>query len=125
MDYSESLGPNLPSHSSTNSARPSTTSTTTSDRSSPLTDTPQATAITLYTKPSCVQCTATKRLLDQRGLEYTQVDVTEDPDALAFVKDLGYQAAPVVYTVNTDTVGYDDIDHWSGFNADRIKAIVK
>lgn len=86
----------------------------------------QATAITLYTKPACVQCTATKRLLDQRGLEYTTVDVTEVPDALTFVKGLGYQAAPVVYTTQPildDTA--DIVEHWSGFNADKIKAIVK
>ncbi len=50
--------------------------------------------------------------------------MTEDPDALAFVKGLGYQAAPVVYTVDYES---DDglVRHWSGFNADRIKAIVK
>lgn len=76
-----------------------------------------------------MQCTATKRFLDSRGLDYTTVDVSEDPDALAFIKDLGYLAAPVVYT---DTVkNYDDgsrvvyTEHWSGNQPDRIKAIVK
>lgn len=95
-------------------------------RSTQLTDT-QATAITLYTKPSCVQCTATKRLLDQRGLEYTTVDVTEDPDALAFIKDeLGFSAAPVVYTETpTEDPRVAEIRFWSGFDADKIKAIVK
>ena len=27
-------------------------------------------AITLFTKPSCVQCTATYRALDAKGIEY-------------------------------------------------------
>lgn len=91
--------------------------------------TEQATAITVYSKPSCVQCTATYRFLDARGLEYTTVDVTENADALAFIKGLGYQAAPVVYTSHTRK--YDtgdqvtDIEHWSGNQPDRIKSIVK
>lgn len=81
-----------------------------------------------------MQCNATKRLLDNRGLEYTTVDVTEDPAALAFVKDLGYAQAPVVYTVREDdsfilTTSPPKpgivTQHWSGFDADRIKAIVK
>lgn len=54
--------------------------------------------------------------------------MTEDADALAFVKGLGYQQAPVVYTVEPeyeDEGGRGLIEHWSGFDADRIKAIVK
>ena len=34
--------------------------------------------ITVYTKPSCVQCTATFRALDARGLEYRSVDLSQD-----------------------------------------------
>jgi glutaredoxin-like protein NrdH len=76
-----------------------------------------------------VQCTATKRFLDSRGLEYTTVDVTDDPDALAFIKGLGYLAAPVVYTAVYEHGGppheHGIIEHWSGNQPDRIKAIVK
>jgi glutaredoxin-like protein NrdH len=75
-----------------------------------------------------VQCTATKRFLDSRGLEYTTVDVSEDADSLAFIKALGYLAAPVVYTVEPeyeDEGGRGLIQHWSGNQPDRIKAIVK
>lgn len=76
-----------------------------------------------------MQCTATKRFLDSRGLEYTTVDVTEEPDALAFIKGLGYLAAPVVYTQREHE--YDPgktttiVEHWSGNQPDRIKAIIK
>ncbi|WP_323825303.1 glutaredoxin domain-containing protein, partial [Pseudomonas aeruginosa] len=47
-------------------------------------------AITVYTKPSCVQCNATYRALDSKGIEYNVLDVTEDPAALEQVKSLGY-----------------------------------
>lgn len=72
-------------------------------------------AVTLYTKPNCQPCRMTKRKL--AGTEYTEVDVTEDPAALAYVKDtLGYTGAPVVY-VSTPT---GDI-HWYGLNVAMIE----
>lgn len=69
--------------------------------------------ITVYSKPSCVQCTATYRALDRAGLEYSVVDMSLDDQALAQVLDLGYQSAPVVFA---------DDDHWGGFRPDKIKA---
>ena len=68
-------------------------------------------AITVYTKPACVQCTATYRALDSKGIEYEVHDLSEDPAALEQVKALGYLQAPVVIT---------DEDHWSGFRPDKI-----
>ncbi|MGO1590690.1 MAG: glutaredoxin-like protein NrdH [Ancrocorticia sp.] len=71
-------------------------------------------SITVYTKPSCVQCNATKRALAKAGLQWEEVDLTVDADALETVKALGYQQAPVVFA---------DGDHWSGFRPDKIKAL--
>ena len=68
-------------------------------------------AITVYTKPSCVQCNATYRALDSKGIEYNVLDLSEDPSALEAVKELGYLQAPVVVT---------DDEHWSGFRPDKI-----
>ena len=34
--------------------------------------------ITVYSKPACVQCTATTRALDAKGLDYALVDLSED-----------------------------------------------
>jgi glutaredoxin-like protein NrdH len=70
-------------------------------------------AITLYSKPACVQCTATKRALDKAGLAYSEVDLTQNPAALEYVtEDLGYSMAPVVVV--------DDESHWTGFRPDLI-----
>jgi glutaredoxin-like protein NrdH len=71
-------------------------------------------AITVYTKPSCVQCTATYRALDNSGIEYEVFDVSVDEKALETVKALGYLQAPVVVT---------DEDSWSGFRPDKIAAL--
>nr|WP_306427955.1 MULTISPECIES: glutaredoxin-like protein NrdH [unclassified Brevibacterium] len=70
--------------------------------------------VTVYTKPSCVQCNATYRALDARGIEYRSVDLSQDAQALDIVKAMGYMQAPVVVT---------DDDHWSGFRPDKISAL--
>ena len=33
-------------------------------------------AVTVYTKPACVQCNATYKALDKQGIEYEVVDIT-------------------------------------------------
>lgn len=69
-------------------------------------------AITVYTKPACVQCTATFKALDKRGIEYQKIDLTENPEAREYVMSLGCLGAPVVYVSPTL--------HWSGFRPDRV-----
>lgn len=71
-------------------------------------------AVTVYTKPACVQCNATYRSLDNKGIEYEVVDITEDAAALETVKEMGYLQAPVVITSD---------DHWSGFRPDKIEEL--
>ncbi|SJM55743.1 glutaredoxin-like protein NrdH [Agrococcus casei] len=73
-------------------------------------------SITVYSKPACVQCTATCRALDDAGLEYTLLDVTADSVALDTVRSLGYMQAPVVVS---------DVGHWSGFRPDLITELGK
>ncbi len=72
-------------------------------------------SITVYTKPSCVQCNATYKALDKHGVEYATVDISEDSEAREYVMSLGYLQAPVV-VVDPET-------HWSGFRPDAIKAL--
>ncbi|AGP30286.1 glutaredoxin-like protein NrdH [Corynebacterium terpenotabidum] len=70
--------------------------------------------ITVYTKPACVQCTATKRALDKAGLDYELVDISIDDEARDYVMALGHLQAPVVVAAG---------EHWSGFRPERIKAM--
>lgn len=67
--------------------------------------------ITVYSTPSCVQCTATYRELDRKGIPYNVIDLTEDEAAYKWVKDMGYMQAPVVVAGE---------DHWGGFRPDKI-----
>jgi len=70
--------------------------------------------VTVYAKPLCVQCDATKRALAKAGVSYDLVDITEDDDARAKVQALGYVQAPVVITTE---------EHWGGFRPDKIKEL--
>lgn len=70
--------------------------------------------VTVYSKPSCVQCNATYRALDNKGINYQVIDVSADDKAAEYVKGLGYMQAPVVVT---------DDEHWSGFRPDKIEAL--
>jgi len=69
---------------------------------------------TVYTKPSCVQCDMTKRMLNNLGVDYNTVDITQDSAALEMILNMGFQSAPVVIT---------DTDSWSGFNPDKINSL--
>lgn len=74
-------------------------------------------AVVLYSKPKgCVQCDATKRKFKKEGIEYREVDVTQDETALAFIKALGYEQAPVVYVSRPE-----GDHHWSGYDVDEIE----
>lgn len=67
--------------------------------------------VTVYSKPACVQCTATTRALDARGIAYQLVDLTQDAVAMAQVLAMGYRQAPVVVAGEA---------HWAGFRPDMI-----
>lgn len=70
--------------------------------------------IIVYSKPACVQCTATTREMDKKGINYEYIDLTKDTNAMETVKDLGYMQAPVVVAGE---------DHWAGFRPDKIEAL--
>lgn len=55
--------------------------------------------ITVYGKPNCPRCRVATGELQKANIPYHYVDLSEDPGALAFVKRLGYKAAPVSIVV--------------------------
>ncbi|MBE9607077.1 glutaredoxin-like protein NrdH [Acetobacteraceae bacterium H6797] len=71
-------------------------------------------SIIVYSKPACVQCTATTRALDRQGIGYKVIDVSTDSTALALVKEMGYQQVPVVVAGER---------HWAGFRPDMISSL--
>lgn len=70
--------------------------------------------VTLFTLPACVQCDSTKRVLTRNSIEYQEVDLSLDPEAMEMVRGMGYTAAPVVIAGD---------EHWSGFRPDKLSAL--
>lgn len=77
-------------------------------------------SITVYSKPACNQCDATKRAFDRAGLEFSVIDMTQDSDAFEKVKASGALAAPFV------EVEFEDgsTKSWAGFQPEEILSLV-
>ena len=71
--------------------------------------------IKVYTKPNCHQCNFTKNFINDNKIEAEFIDVTQDENALSYIKDLGYNAMPVVYV--------DEQTHWFGFRPDELEKL--
>ncbi|EKT83058.1 NrdH-like glutaredoxin [Rhodococcus phage Mbo4] len=72
-------------------------------------------SVTVYSSPACMPCRATKRKLDELGVEYTSVDLADDPTAADDLKKLGHLETPVVLVrLNSG------VEHWSGHRPDRL-----
>ena len=65
--------------------------------------------VTIYSKNNCVQCKMTKRFLDSNHVEYREINLDEQP-----VKNLGFNAAPVIQTP-------DEV--FSGFQPAKLKKL--
>lgn len=70
--------------------------------------------ITVFTKPNCVQCDRTKKLLDKEKIPYIAIDITEDAPAAARLRSIGVRTMPFVVTPD---------DEWSGFRPDKLRSI--
>ncbi|SLK12829.1 ribonucleoside-diphosphate reductase class Ib glutaredoxin subunit [Enterobacter sp. NFR05] len=70
--------------------------------------------ITIYTRNDCVQCHATKRAMESRGLEFEMVNVDLVPDAAEELRAMGFRQLPVVVAGET---------RWSGFRPDMINRL--
>jgi glutaredoxin-like protein NrdH len=70
--------------------------------------------VIVYTLPACVQCDSTKRFLKTKFVEFEEIDMSQNQEALDKVKDWGYTQAPVVHS---------GTEHWSGFRFDKLATL--
>jgi len=72
--------------------------------------------ITIYTKNNCMQCTATKNIMDKQGLACQLINLDDEPAAIENLKALGYRQLPVVMA---------DGDRWCGFRPDKLMRLAQ
>lgn len=78
--------------------------------------------VVVYSTPGCQQCNLTKNWLESHKIQYRDVNLEEDAVALQKVRQMGYQAAPVVIVpFDWPTPGA----HWYGFRPDKLQALIE
>lgn len=53
--------------------------------------------LVLYTQPRCGYCDVMKKKLDTLEKKYYTIDITNNPEALAFMKERGHNTVPQLY----------------------------
>lgn len=71
--------------------------------------------VKVLTKPACQPCIATKRKLEERGIEFEELSITDEVN-LELAKELGFLAAPVVIL--------EDGTAFSGYRPDLLSQLV-
>lgn len=71
-------------------------------------------SIIIYTSNNCVQCHATKRAMESRGMVFEMVNIDQQPEAAETLRAQGFRQLPVVIAGET---------RWSGFRPDMINRL--
>ena len=71
-------------------------------------------SIIIYTRNNCVQCHATKRAMESRGMVFEMVNIDQQPEAAETLRAQGFRQLPVVIAGET---------RWSGFRPDMISRL--
>lgn len=68
------------------------------------------TPATLYTRKLCSYCDQAKRLLNQLGVPFTEINIDGDPEtAKIMVEKSGRRTVPQIWIGDTHVGGFDDL----------------
>ncbi|WP_151718889.1 glutaredoxin 3 [Gemmobacter serpentinus] len=67
--------------------------------------------VEIYTTPTCPYCLAAKRLLTKKGVAFTEIDVSRDPDLRLAMTDRagGRRTVPQIFIGGQHVGGSDDL----------------
>lgn len=63
--------------------------------------------VTVYSKPNCGKCKMLKRWLDIKGLEYSEVDITQNEESYGKIVSAGRTSLPVL-EINDEFVDFEE-----------------
>jgi glutaredoxin 3 len=67
--------------------------------------------VIVYSQPFCGYCDAAKRLLDRKGVEYTEIDVMLDPEQrVEMIERTGRQTVPQIFFGERHIGGFDELN---------------
>jgi len=69
-------------------------------------------SVEIYTSPLCGFCHAAKRLLNEKGVSFAEVDVLSNPDRKPEMIERanGGRTVPQIFIGDTHVGGYDDLN---------------
>jgi len=66
--------------------------------------------VVVYSSPFCGFCHAAKRLLAEKGVEFTEIDVVAEPERRAeMIERSGRRTVPQIFVGDAHVGGYDDL----------------
>lgn len=81
--------------------------------------------VEIYTTPTCPYCHAAKRLLAEKSVAYTEIDVSGDPALRSAMTERagGRRSVPQIFIGATHVGGCDDL--YALENAGKLDALLK
>lgn len=70
--------------------------------------------VKIFSKNNCIQCKMTKRFLSENHIPFEEVNIDQQPDAIDWLKEQGFQSVPIV-TSEVETI--------IGFRPDQLKKL--
>lgn len=77
--------------------------------------------IKVYSKPNCMRCEMTKEFLKQHNVEFEEINVEENEEALEQIKASGWRRLPVVIVMKNNSIECA----FSGFQIDLLDELVQ
>lgn len=72
--------------------------------------------VKLYTKNNCPACKMTKRWLQSHDINYTELNVEEDIEAMNYLVSVNKRTLPQIES---------EVGDWQGFRPDKLRGLVK
>ena len=73
---------------------------------------------TVWTRTGCMKCRASKRALENMGVEVTMTPIDDEERALGVMADHGWAELPLV-----EVHGPDETFTWAGLKSDNLRAL--
>ena len=62
--------------------------------------------IKLFSKNNCMQCKMAKRFLSENQIAFEEINIYNEPEALEFLKEQGFQSVPVITSDAQTIIGF-------------------
>lgn len=62
--------------------------------------------IKLFSKNNCMQCKMAKRFLSENQIAFEEINIDNEPEALEFLKEQGFQSVPVITSDAKTIIGF-------------------